>query len=89
MKNNNSSEIKSFSQDWCFEAIGKNGGKIIGSRSTVDELVSEIENIANNSETVEIHIFKRNLNYNPMISTEQMMDFILKKIAPIPSRGEG
>ncbi len=65
--------------DWCYEATGENGNRIIGSRDTVDALCTAIKELASIPETAQITIHKRRRDYDPLLSVEQMKVIINEK----------
>lgn len=69
-------ELKPLPPVWNWESTGTNGGKIVGSCKTPKELGEMVERLADHLETVQIRICKVRRDYDPMISSEKMMEII-------------
>lgn len=71
--------MKPLSPEWTWQATGVNGGRIIGSCKTPEELGEMIVKLAQHPDTENVLIGKLRRDYNPMLSSDQMLEIINSK----------
>lgn len=68
--------MKPLPPEWHWESTGTNGGKIIGSCKTAEDLGEMVRKLADHPETEQIRIGKFRRDYDPMIAPEKMQEII-------------